>query len=60
MLKLVDYWLNIDSTINVEFPLEMQFYAKVIYPLFMKRASLHKKGEDYLSISQNEVAHKFI
>ena len=23
--------------------------AKVIYPLFMKRASLHKKGIDYLS-----------
>ena len=26
-------------------------YAKVIYPLFMKRASLHKKGIDYLSIN---------
>ena len=25
-------------------------YAKVIYPLFMKRRSLHKKGIDYLSI----------
>ena len=24
--------------------------AKVIYPLFMKRASLHKKWIDYLSI----------
>ena len=26
-------------------------YAKVIYPLFMKRRSLHKKGINYLSIT---------
>ena len=26
-------------------------YAEVMYPLFIKRASLNKKGIDYLSIS---------
>ena len=35
-----------------------KFNAKVIYPRFIKRASLNKKGIDYLSIKLRSFAHE--